>query len=177
MCERGTRLAHEPVAELPLPVPALGDEVVSLRPRHETDVPAKLMAFGDPVGQRPAAYRALQARPTPARAVQSASGSRRATACRASSSVIFQAVRSRSARLLAGEGVDRREQRLSEPSRSGTQDPGRGRHGGQRPAAVLDSPRSASRARQRDHPLDGGLSVMRLDVDGGGNWLVQLGVP
>jgi hypothetical protein len=112
MCERSMRLAHEPVAELPVPAPALGDEVVSLRPWHETDVPAKLMAFGDPVVQRPAAYRALQARPTPARAVQSASGARRATACSASSSVIFHAVRSGSARLLAGEGVDRREQRL-----------------------------------------------------------------
>jgi hypothetical protein len=42
-----------------MPVPALGDEMVSLHPWHETDVPAKLMAFGDPVVQRPAAYGAL----------------------------------------------------------------------------------------------------------------------
>ena len=40
------------MAELSFPVPALGDEVVSLRPWRETDVPAKLMAFGDPVVQR-----------------------------------------------------------------------------------------------------------------------------
>ena len=40
------------MAELSLPVPALGDAVVSLRPWRETDVPAKLMAFGDPVVQR-----------------------------------------------------------------------------------------------------------------------------
>ena len=40
------------MAELSFPVPALGDEVVSLRPWRETDVPAKPMAFGDPVVQR-----------------------------------------------------------------------------------------------------------------------------
>ena len=40
------------VAELSFPVPPLDDEVVSLRPWRETDVPANLMAFGDPVVQR-----------------------------------------------------------------------------------------------------------------------------
>jgi RimJ/RimL family protein N-acetyltransferase len=40
------------VAELSFPVPALRDAVVSLRPWRESDVPAKLMAFGDPVVQR-----------------------------------------------------------------------------------------------------------------------------
>ena len=40
------------MAELSYPVPALGDAVVWLRPWRETDVPAKLMAFGDPVIQR-----------------------------------------------------------------------------------------------------------------------------
>jgi RimJ/RimL family protein N-acetyltransferase len=40
------------VAELAFPVPALRDAVVSVRPWRETDVPAKLMAFGDPVVQR-----------------------------------------------------------------------------------------------------------------------------
>ena len=40
------------VAELSFPVPALRDAVVSLRPWRETDVPAKLMAFGDPAVQR-----------------------------------------------------------------------------------------------------------------------------
>jgi hypothetical protein len=40
------------VAELAFPVPAPGDAVVSLRPWRETDVPAKLMAFGDPAVQR-----------------------------------------------------------------------------------------------------------------------------
>ena len=37
---------------LSFPVPPLDDEVVSLRPWRGTDVPAKLMAFGDPVVQR-----------------------------------------------------------------------------------------------------------------------------
>jgi hypothetical protein len=40
------------VAKLSFPVPPLGDEVVSLRRWREADVPAKLMAFGDPVVQR-----------------------------------------------------------------------------------------------------------------------------
>ena len=40
------------VAELSFPVAPLGDAVVSLRRWRETDVPAKLMAFGDPVVQR-----------------------------------------------------------------------------------------------------------------------------
>ena len=40
------------MAELSFPVLALDDEVVSLRPWRETDVPAKLMAFGDPVVRR-----------------------------------------------------------------------------------------------------------------------------
>ena len=33
-------------------VPSLADEVVLLRPWHETDVPAHLKAFGDPLFQR-----------------------------------------------------------------------------------------------------------------------------
>lgn len=40
------------VAELSFPVAPLGDEVVSLRRWREADVPAKLMAFCDPVVQR-----------------------------------------------------------------------------------------------------------------------------
>jgi len=41
------------VAELRLPTtPPLADEVVSLRPWRESDVPAKLMAFADPIVQR-----------------------------------------------------------------------------------------------------------------------------
>lgn len=40
------------MAELVLPTPPLADEVVLLRPWRETDVPAKLMAFGDVVVQR-----------------------------------------------------------------------------------------------------------------------------
>jgi RimJ/RimL family protein N-acetyltransferase len=40
------------VAELSFAVRALRDAVVWLRPWRETDVPAKLMAFGDPVIQR-----------------------------------------------------------------------------------------------------------------------------
>ena len=40
------------MAKLSFPVPALRDAVVSLRPWRESDVPAKLMAFGDPVVQR-----------------------------------------------------------------------------------------------------------------------------
>jgi len=40
------------MAELWFPAPHLADEVVLLRPWHATDVPAKLLAFGDPVVQR-----------------------------------------------------------------------------------------------------------------------------
>ena len=40
------------VAELSFPVVPLGDQVVSLRRWREADVPAKLMAFCDPVVQR-----------------------------------------------------------------------------------------------------------------------------
>jgi RimJ/RimL family protein N-acetyltransferase len=40
------------MAELEFPDPPLGDEVVLLRPWRETDVPANLMAFADPVVQR-----------------------------------------------------------------------------------------------------------------------------
>lgn len=40
------------MAELKFPVPALADDVVLLRPWHEADVPARLMAFRDPVMQR-----------------------------------------------------------------------------------------------------------------------------
>ena len=40
------------MAELWFPVPPLADEVVSLRPWHEADVPGKLRAFSDPVMQQ-----------------------------------------------------------------------------------------------------------------------------
>ncbi len=40
------------MAELPFPAPPLADDVVLLRPWRESDVPAKLMAFSDPVVQR-----------------------------------------------------------------------------------------------------------------------------
>lgn len=40
------------MAELRFPVPALADDVVLLRPWHEADVPARLLAFSDPVMQR-----------------------------------------------------------------------------------------------------------------------------
>jgi RimJ/RimL family protein N-acetyltransferase len=40
------------MGERVLPTPPLADEVVLLRPWREADVPAKLMAFGDPVVQR-----------------------------------------------------------------------------------------------------------------------------
>lgn len=40
------------MAELRFPVPPLADDVVLLRPWRESDVPAKLMAFSDPVVQR-----------------------------------------------------------------------------------------------------------------------------
>lgn len=40
------------MAELQFPSPQLGDEIVLLRPWRATDVPAKLMAFSDPVVQR-----------------------------------------------------------------------------------------------------------------------------
>lgn len=40
------------MAELRFPAPPLADEIVSLRPWHEADVPARLLAFSDPVMQR-----------------------------------------------------------------------------------------------------------------------------
>jgi RimJ/RimL family protein N-acetyltransferase len=40
------------LGELPFPAPPLADDVVLLRPWHESDVPANLMAFADPVVQR-----------------------------------------------------------------------------------------------------------------------------
>ena len=40
------------MAELRFPVPPLADAVVLLRPWHEADVPARLLAFSDPVMHR-----------------------------------------------------------------------------------------------------------------------------
>jgi RimJ/RimL family protein N-acetyltransferase len=39
------------MAEIPFPSPPLADDVVLLRPWRETDVPAMLDSFGDPVFQ------------------------------------------------------------------------------------------------------------------------------
>src|SRR3954469_5992051 len=48
-CSAGLRSV---VAELPWPVPPLGDEVVAMRPWRPTDVPAQLKAFSDRGFQR-----------------------------------------------------------------------------------------------------------------------------